>query len=34
MTSDGTAQSPAGLTIEVYTAPGRPFASGHTRRAG
>ena len=30
MTSDDTAQSPAGLTIEVYTTPGRPFASAAT----
>src|SRR6266851_4790031 len=27
VTSDDTAQAPADLTIEVYTAPGRPFAS-------
>jgi hypothetical protein len=27
---DGTAHPPAGLTIEVYTAPGRPFASAAT----
>jgi glyoxylase-like metal-dependent hydrolase (beta-lactamase superfamily II) len=30
MTSDGTARAPAGLTIEVYTTPGRPFASAAT----
>ncbi|MGO9078333.1 MAG: MBL fold metallo-hydrolase [Streptosporangiaceae bacterium] len=30
MTSDGTAHAPAGLTIEVYTTPGRPFASAAT----
>ena len=27
MTSEGTAQAPADLTIEVYTTPGRPFTS-------
>jgi glyoxylase-like metal-dependent hydrolase (beta-lactamase superfamily II) len=30
MTSEGTAHAPAGLTIEVYTTPGRPFASAAT----
>ena len=30
MTSDDTAHAPAGLTIEVYTTPGRPFASAAT----
>jgi len=30
MTSGHTAHAPAGLTIEVYTAPGRPFASAAT----
>ena len=30
MTSDDTAQAPADLAIEVYTTPGRPFASAAT----
>ena len=30
MTSQDTAHAPAGLTIEVYTTPGRPFASAAT----
>ena len=30
MTSDDTAQAPADLAIEVYTTPGRPFASATT----
>ena len=30
MTSDDTVQAPADLTIEVYTTPGRPFASAAT----
>ena len=30
MTSDDTAHAPADLTIEVYTTPGRPFASAAT----
>jgi glyoxylase-like metal-dependent hydrolase (beta-lactamase superfamily II) len=30
VTSDDTAQAPADLTIEVYTAPGRPFTSAVT----
>ena len=30
MTSDDTAQAPANLAIEVYTTPGRPFASAAT----
>jgi glyoxylase-like metal-dependent hydrolase (beta-lactamase superfamily II) len=30
VTFDDTAQTPADLTIEVYTAPGRPFASAAT----
>ena len=30
MTSDDTAQAPADLAIEVYTTPGRPFASAIT----
>ena len=30
MTSEGTAQAPADLTIEVYTTPGRPFTSATT----
>jgi glyoxylase-like metal-dependent hydrolase (beta-lactamase superfamily II) len=30
MTSDDIAQAPADLTIEVYTTPGRPFASAAT----
>ena len=30
MTSDDSTQSPADLTIEVYTAPGRPFTSAVT----
>ena len=30
MTSEDTAQAPADLTIEVYTTPGRPFASAVT----
>ena len=30
VTSDDTAHGPADLTIEVYTAPGRPFASNAT----
>jgi glyoxylase-like metal-dependent hydrolase (beta-lactamase superfamily II) len=30
MTSDDTAQAPADLAIEVYTSPGRPFASAAT----
>ena len=30
MTSEGTAQAPPDITIEVYTTPGRPFASATT----